>query len=221
MSTAEVGGHTFQDPQLLDLALTHSSLFGADKYSNERMEFLGDAVLSMCVSESLHARQPALDEGTMTRARALVVNTRALAEHARRLQLDQRLKVGRMFEGCAQYTDAMLADVFEAVLAAIYLDAGLAAARAFVQRHLCSAMDAAVQAPDAADWKSTLHRRAQADGLGTVTYELVSTAGPDHERTFEVLVRRGERTFPSGFGRSRKEAEQRAARLALQILGDL
>lgn len=221
MSTGESGGHVFKDPALLDLALTHSSLHGALKRSNERLEFLGDAVLSVCISWMLHEHQPPLDEGTMTRARALVVNTKSLAAKARALGIDRQLKVGRMFEGSTALTDAMLADALEAVLAAVFLDAGMDVARAFTVRHFAEELCTAVNAPDASDWKSMLHRRSQGDGLGSVVYELVSTAGPDHDRSFEVCVQRGVQSFPSGFGRSRKEAEQRAARHVLQTLGDL
>lgn len=219
MSNTEAAGHVFADPALLELALTHSSLHGAAKCSNERLEFLGDAVLSMCISWMLHEFDPALDEGSMTRARALVVNTKSLALKARTLGLDQRLKVGRMFDGSSALTDAMLADALEAVLAAVFLDGGLATVRSVIVRHFETELRTAARAPDASDWKSMLHRLSQADGLGSVVYELVSTAGPDHDRTFEVCVHRGERVFPCGFGRSRKEAEQRAAQHALHLLG--
>ncbi len=221
MSSTEAAGHAFSNPALLELALTHSSLHGAAKCSNERLEFLGDAVLSMCISWMLHELEPALDEGSMTRARALVVNTKSLAAKARALGLDGRLKVGRMFEGSSAVTEAMLADALEAVLAAVFLDGGLSAARAVIEHHFATDLTHAARAPDGSDWKSMLHRRSQVDGLGSVVYELVSTAGPDHERTFEVCVRRGETAFPCGFGRSRKEAEQRAAHHALQLLGEL
>ncbi|MSR74830.1 MAG: ribonuclease III [Planctomycetes bacterium] len=212
-----LGGHCFGNQDLLAQALTHASC--AEGQSNERLEFLGDAVLSMLVSLHLHQQFGDLAEGPMTKARSLVVNTRSLANKARELGLHRALRTGRMFPDHSYYSEAMLADALEAFLGALYLDAGIDAARNFVERNFSHELAAAAALPDGTDWKSQLHRVAQAGRKGNASYTLVSTAGEDHCRTFEVRACHDGKLFPAGYGRSRKEAEQCAARLALVEFG--
>ncbi len=173
----------------------------------------------MLVSWHLHQQYAELDEGPMTKARALVVNTRSLALKAREMGLPAAMRTGRMFADGSQFSEAMCADAFEALLGAVFLDGGLEAARSFVQRHLSAEIERAAALPDGTDWKSHLHRVAQAGHRGNATYTLVSSAGDDHCRTFEVRACHDGRSFAAAYGRSRKEAEQRAARLALAELG--
>ncbi|HYC77811.1 MAG TPA: ribonuclease III [Planctomycetota bacterium] len=212
-------GVRFQDRDLLRAALTHASSKSLQGRSNERMEFLGDAVLQLAVSERLFRSRPDLEEGEMTKARAQTVNRRTLAAAARALALERFVIVGRMFESPASVVESVLADAMEAVIAAVYLDAGFDAARDFVLARVGGDLDRAVEAPGAKDWKSLFSRFAQESGRATPTYAVLSVAGPDHELTFEVAALYDGRRFGPCYGRSKKEAEQRAARAALRALG--
>ena len=213
-------GYRFRDSSRLEQALTHLSRAneeGDPTRGNERLEFLGDAVLDLVVSELLMEQHSEVPEGTLSRARASVVNTQALAVHARELGLDRALRLGRGEERSAGREKAsILANVFEAVLGAIYLDGGLGPARSFVERE-CGELVAAAGEPTV-DAKTRLQELLQASGRPVPGYRTTATQGPDHAKEFQVEVRVGERVLGYGKGSSKREAEQAAARQALASL---
>jgi ribonuclease-3 len=218
-------GYRFDDPALLDEALTHrshayerSAARGGDY---ERLEFLGDALLGFLVSDWLWHDDPTANEGDLSRRKQSVVRTEALAHAARRLGIGDALLVGRGEESTGgRNKPSLLADVFEAVLGAVYLDGGIRPARTFVRRHLGEALRAARFTREVAeDYKTRLQEQVQARLRQTPAYRIVSTSGPAHALQFlaEVLVA-GE-VVGEGTGSSRKQAEQEAARDALERLG--
>jgi ribonuclease-3 len=212
-------GHRFREPALLRRALTHPSFAheeGGPTEHYERLEFLGDAVLDLVVSELLMERSREADEGVLSRARAAAVNRLALAERARALQLQDCVRLGegeRKSRGWEK--PSILADVFEAVLGAIYLDGGLEPVRALIE-----ALPPELRTPDGSerDAKSRLGEALQARGEATPRYEVTREWGPDHAKEFEVAVWIGDRVAASGVGRSKREAEQAAAAEALAAL---
>lgn len=218
-------GHQFQDAVLLRRALTHKSVLGeqaaagqAPGTDNEQLEFLGDAVLGFLVSEALLGRFPDAGEGKLSKLRALLVNARHLGEVARTLDLGRFLILGRGEEitgGRAKQT--LLADALEAVVAAIYLDGGIEAARAFVLEHVGARLKPT--APDidpaALDFKSALQELARSLKLPMPRYLTVKEEGPQHAKTFTVEVRIGSDHAAQGQGPSRKIASQRAAEYLL------
>ena len=232
--------YTFKDSGLLRLALTHSSLAyendpdgtpdpGSD---NERLEFLGDAVLGMVVAEALYRRAPALREGDLTRLRASLVSSRHLAQVAQRIQLGPLLLLGRgEAHSGGQRKPALLANAMEAVIAAIFLDGGLTPAREFIHRHIIdpaeAELDSVLHSSEpfsgaVGDYKSALQERLQAAGLGQPQYVLADQSGPDHQKRFRIEVRvRGDgepTTLASAEGSTKKQAQQEAARLAFASL---
>lgn len=202
---------------LVEQALTHRSVLveGATQ-SNERLEFLGDAVLGLIVTEELFHLFPNHTEGDLSRARALVVSRRTLAQVAKQLGVDQvlRLSAGEEAQGGRQRS-SILADAVEALIAAVYLQAGMEEARRFVLRILGDVIQRAPEASRAHDYKSRLQERTHALLHETPEYEVVSATGADHDKTFCVQVRLGEVVLGTGTGKSKKEAEQAAAREAL------
>jgi ribonuclease III len=219
-------GHPFHDPRWLLQALTHSSSIPercADDSpeDNEKLEFLGDAVLELLVSEDLVRTFPNWSEGQLSKSRARLVNAASLCIVAQRLGLGNYLRLGRGEEKTGgRSKPALLADAYEAVIAAIYLDAGLDAARAFVQRSLVKdAIAAEAGRLGRSDHKSALQELLQSRGMTPGSYHLVAETGPDHEKTFHVEVRVTDEISAVGIGRTKKEAEQSAAVAALQQLG--
>ncbi len=206
------------DAPHLSQALTHPSYANERRAieDNQRLEFLGDAVLGFCTSELLYARYPDADEGTLTRMRAQLVNAEALAEWARRHELAGCLRLGRG-AGAAGLREStnVLADAVEALLAATYLDAGLAEARR-VCGEIVEFGLTKLKATGERDAKSELQERVQALGHPPPTYEVIETGGPAHARWFHVHVRVGERCLGSGEGRSKRMAERAAAAAALE-----
>ncbi|MGH2901664.1 MAG: ribonuclease III, partial [Solirubrobacteraceae bacterium] len=188
-------GHRFSRPELLHQALTHSSRANEDgdrAAGNERLEFLGDAVLGLVVAELLMSAHPDEPEGALTRARARAVNQAALAERARSLGLEELVRLGkglRSSHGADQ--PSILANVFEAVLGALYLDAGFEAVRAFLARELGAELAGARGAP--ADAKTRLQESLHAAGGDSPVYVTIGESGPPHARAFEVEVRAGDR----------------------------
>jgi ribonuclease III len=208
-------GYTFRDPSLLDLALTHASTHAAD--DNERLEFLGDAALNLIVAEELFARIERLSEGAMTELKASIVSRRTLAQAGRALGLDQLARLGGGMRGRA-LPGSVLANLYEALLGAIYLDGGYAAAREFALRTLSSSIEGASHALASANPKQNLQHLAQARWNLLPSYELVSSRGSAHARAFLVRARVGESAYPPAWGRTRKEAERWAAHEALLVL---
>lgn len=211
-------GHPFNDPGLLQQALTHRS---AGTPNNERLEFLGDSIVNMMVAQALYERWPKADEGALTRARAELVREGALAVIARALQLGERLTLGpgEMKTG-GHRRDSILADALEAVVAAIYLDSGFAACQAVVLPWFMASMQAlpATGKPEK-DPKTRLQEWLQARQKALPAYELVSESGDDHAKTFRVRCGVTDPAVSTeGEGASRRLAEQQAAAAALEQL---
>jgi ribonuclease III len=208
-------GYTL-DPALLVRALTHRSFAyeNGGLPTNERLEFLGDSVLGLVVTDTLYRGHPDLPEGQLAKLRAAVVNSRALAEVARGLGLGSFIRLGRGEEGTGGRNKAsILADTLEAVIGAVYLDQGLGAASELVHRLFDPLIEKSAGLGAGLDWKTSLQELTATEALGVPEY-LVSEAGPDHEKTFTAAARVGGVTYGTGTGHSKKEAEQQAAESA-------
>ena len=217
-------GHRFRDRGLLEHALTHKSRATEDASGgvadNESLEFLGDAVLGLVVADLLFHWYPDWDEGQKSKIKASVVSTQALARRAEEMQLGTHLLLGRGEEKTGgRFKQALLADAYEALIAAVYLDGGLPAAAAFLERELSDAIEeGAGQTVVGLDYKSALQERVQALGRPLPEYRVAAESGPDHRKVFTVeAVVEGE-TLGSASGKAKKAAEQEAARLALDKL---
>lgn len=217
-------GHKFQDIGLLEHALTHRSRAHEDAsggvIDNESLEFLGDAVLGFVIADMLFHRFPTHDEGYKSKVKASIVSAASLTRLAEQIDLGQFVLLGRGEEKTGgRRKHAILADSFEAVIAAIYLDAGIDAARAFIVSRfgplIETAGDRAAEAAFTDDWKSALQEWLQANGKGLPSYRLASAEGPDHRKRFDIEVLVGGVVEGRAEGRSKKDAEQQAARAAL------
>ncbi len=187
-------------------------------HSNERLEFLGDSILNFIVGEYLFSRFPEAEEGHLTKVRSRLVSGRALADCSRRLHLDDFIHMSpSAHQSVRNGSESILVDAFEAVVAAIYLDGGMNAARAFVVEHLLKNYSPALLVKDE-NYKSRLLELAQAQGRGVPRYMTVNEEGPDHSPVFTVEVQLYGRTLGMGIGRSKKSAEQMAASKALEFL---
>ncbi len=218
-------GYRFRDRGLLEHALTHKSKAHEDPsggvVDNESMEFLGDAVLGLVVAEALFRAFPGYSEGQKSKIKANLVSTLALAEMAEQLGLGEHMILGRGEEKTGgRHKQALLADTCEALIAAIYLDGGLEPARQFLAREFAPAIEQA-RTPEyfGRDHKSRLQERLQALGRPLPAYRVAGEAGPDHRKMFHVEVVVGDDVIAQGMGRTKKEAEQEGARLALVSLG--
>jgi len=219
-------GHQFSDPRWLLQALMHSSRLperAADEpaESNEKLEFLGDAVLELVVSEELVREFPEWSEGQLSKSRARLVNATAISLSAQRIGLGKFLRLGRGEEKTGgRCKPALLADAYEALIAAIFLDGGLEAARGFVKRSLAEgAIAVEAERLGHTDHKSALQEYLQSRGMSPGAYHVVAETGPDHQKTFRVEVRIAGQVSAVGCGRTKKEAEQAAAIAALIQLG--
>ena len=215
-------GYTFQDPALLRLALTHPSVAheqGAPLQTNQRLEFLGDAVLQLVVTRELFEKFPAFEEGPLTKARAKLVSRRTLAEQGRELGLGRHLILSRGEEmhGGRERASA-LADAFESLLGAILLDGGFQVAQAFILGRFCEAFGGLSGIPVMENPKGELQELLQAVSAEAPEYLVVSVTGPDHDRFFECTVRHGGVELARGSGKSKKAAESEAALAALNRL---
>ena len=213
----------FHDPSLLERALTHRSYLnehpGLALEDNERLEFLGDAVLDFVTGAWLYNRFPELPEGRLTSLRAALVKTETLAEFARRTGVDEALRVGRgEADAGGRGRLSMLADAFEAILGALYLDQGLGAVQAYLERLLPAEIDHVLAEERDRDAKSILQEWSQAERGITPRYRTVDEEGPDHAKTFSVEVRLGDEVVGRGDGMSKQAAAQAAARDALNRL---
>ena len=214
----------FKNPALLEEALRHSSYAnehrGANFFSNERLEFLGDSVLGFVTAEYLFAKHPAAPEGELTRIRALLVCEDSLHEVAQRLELGKHLKLGNGEESCGGRTrPSILADATEAVFAAVYLDGGIGAASALIHRVLLDTEREDVAEEKRRDYKTILQEIIQRNPEEKVEYVLRSQSGPDHDRHFVVEVCLNTNVIGHGEGHSKKQAEQQAAKEALRLMG--
>jgi ribonuclease III len=212
-------GYAFKDTGLLRLALTHPSVAheqGAPLQTNQRLEFLGDAVLQLVLTRELFEKFPAFDEGPLTKARAKLVNRRTLAERARQLGVGPHLIVSRGEEmhGGRERPSA-LADTYEALLGAIFLDGGFDAAREFILRQFQAAFGGLQVIPILENPKGELQELLQAVSSEAPKYQVVSATGPDHDRIFECIVQHNGVELARGRGKSKKAAESEAALAAL------
>lgn len=207
--------HRFRDAGLLELALTHAS--ASDGPDNERLEFLGDAVLDLLVAEHLFRIDPSASEGDLTERKAAVVSRQSLAEAARDLDLDTAAEVGGGLRG-GVLPRSVLANLYEAIVGAIYLDEGLAPAREFVEQSLGEAIAAAVRRPTGAEPKQRLQHLAQTRTGDPPLYRVLVQRGRAHARAFQVAAEIDGERFPPAWGRTRKEAERWAAYEALLVL---
>ena len=213
-------GYTFQDKSLLENALTHSSCANESKgrlHSNERLEFLGDSILGMVVAEHLYRNHPDLPEGELTRTRAALVCEESLVEVAHDLGLGDYLKLGKGEEaGGGRTRPSIRADAVEAVLAAVYLDGGIGSARKIIQKYILSREIEGLNSQR--DYKTALQELVQRESGQSLKYRLTGSEGPDHDKRFFVEVDLNGQPVGAGKGRSKKEAEQMAAKAAIAKL---
>lgn len=216
-------GLSFTNLGLLTRALTHRSYLNENHHvleDNERLEFLGDAVLDFVVGAWVYHHCPEMPEGDLTRIRSALVCTDTLAAFARQLELGAALRLGRgELASGGRERDTLLCAAFEAVIGALYLDAGIPAVQRFIEPLLESVRDRVLDRAEIFDPKSTLQEWAQAQRLGTPHYHTVETSGPDHARTFVVEVRINDQVYGRGNGPSKHLAAQNAAQSALEALG--
>ncbi len=213
----------FQEPALLVRALTHRSYVNENSTAvedNERLEFLGDAVLDFLVAAWLYSRYPEMREGELTRLRAALVDTNQLAAFARNLEFGQALRLGRgELEGGGRDRDSLLCGAFEAVVGALYLDQGIQAVKDFIHPLLTEATQDALLRQRDKDPKSRLQEWSQSGGQGIPLYRLVESTGPDHARFFKMEVSVAGVVLAEGSGPSKQVASMNAARNALAGLG--
>jgi ribonuclease III len=215
--------YTFNNKALVETALQHSSFVNENPTSglqdNERMEFLGDAILNAIISHLLMARHPELKEGELSKIRSLLVNKAHLAKVAKQIHLGEFLQLGKgEIQSSGRKKASILADAFEALLAAVYLDGGFDRAYALIQRLFEDFFNTISTSAIYFDYKSRLQELVQATLKSQPEYVIISENGPDHDKTFEVALSVGEiRT--TGKGKSKKAAEQEAAKSALELLG--
>jgi ribonuclease-3 len=217
----EIIDYRFRDMTLLREALTHASGANHRRVSNERLEFLGDAILGAIVCELLFRKFPDYLEGDLTRIKSIVVSRHTCARISRELGIGELMVIGKGMGSAAQTPASVLADVFESLIGAVYLDGGMKAAQRFVLRHIEPEIDAADEGQGGVNHKSDLQQAAQRETGETPTYELLDEKGPDHSKCFKIAARIGSRRYAPAWGRTKKEAEQRAALNALcQLAGE-
>lgn len=214
-------GYHFQEPSLLETAVTHSSYSreqGDRMQSNERLEFLGDAFFDAIIGEELYRLFPEKEEGILSRIRATIVCEKSLAQAARKLDLGAFLVLGRGEEKTGgRNRESILADALEAVIGAIYLDGGFEAVKAVVLRLFRDVIDDTKRGKFIIrDYKTHLQERLQAKGITDIRYEMTGEEGPDHNKTFTVCLYAEGRPLAQGSGKSKKQAEQKAAQKALE-----
>jgi ribonuclease-3 len=213
-------GYQFREAALLRAALTHASGANHRLASNERLEFLGDSILGAVICDLLYTSYPEALEGELTRIKSYVVSRRTCAKVSHKLGLEMFLILGKGMGGAKQAPQSVLADVFESLVGAMYLDGGLDVARTFILRHLSVEIAAAAEGSGGANHKSLLQQLAQRQFGATPTYRLLDETGPDHSKNFKIAAQIGEHFYTPAWGPTKKDAEQRAARNALsQISG--
>jgi ribonuclease-3 len=209
--------YTFKDISLLELALTHSSYANESKVHmeyNERLEFLGDAVLQLVTSEKLYTENPDMPEGKMSKQRAALVCEEALSEYSKQIDLGRFMFLGKGEENTGgRERPSVLADAFEAVIGAIFLDGGIEPAKKFIRRFLDDAHHYNQ------DFKTLLQEIIQKNPGERLSYVVVGESGPDHDKSFTVEVRLNSNPIGTGTGKSKKQAEQQAAKEALGLMG--
>ena len=211
--------YKFQRAELLKEALTHASVADHRLQSNERMEFLGDAVLDLIICEALYKRFPEYLEGDLTKIKSAVVSRRTCAEVSNETGLIDLLIIGKGISSREAMPSSLAAAVYESIVAAIYLDGGFDVVKEYVLRTMSPKIDAIASNTHQQNFKAVLQQHAQKSLGATPVYELLDEKGPDHSKCFEVCVVVDGRRFPSAWGPNKKMAEQKAALLALEELG--
>ena len=217
--TEQIIGYRFENEELLREALTHSSVADDHLASNERMEFLGDAVLGFVVCENLFSTYTELREGDLTKIKSAVVSRKVCAQISDQIGLTELLSLGKGMSDRGELPSSIAAAVFESIVAAVYLDGGMAAAKAFILQHVSPHIAETEESAHQHNYKSLLQQYAQRKQADLPTYSLLDEKGPDHSKCFEVAVDIAGRRFPGAWGGSKKEAEQQAALNALIELG--
>lgn len=218
---AERLGYTFKNEKLLQEAFRHASSADHRLQSNERMEFLGDAIMGYVVCEQLFRRYPDLLEGELTKIKSAVVSRKICALISQKIDLVSMLNLGKGMSSRPDLPPSVMAAVLEAVIAAIYLDGGMAPAQRFILEHMDPYITEAAESAHQHNYKSVLQHYAQKSLPGNPSYVVLDEKGPDHSKAFEVAVVIDNRRFSSAWANTKKEAEQKAALLALTELGVL
>ena len=217
--------YTFRDKGLLQNALTHSSYANENRdkgaLSNERLEFLGDSVLGLICADAIYSEYRALPEGDLTKLRAAIVCEGSLYEFAMRIGLGEHLLLGRGERaGGGSRRPSVLADAVEAVIAALYLDGGMEAARGFILDFIRGKAEETIRCGRAVDYKTALQEIVQKNHEETLEYRLREERGPDHDKSFVIELLINSNVIATGEGKSKKQAEQAAARAALELMGE-
>ncbi len=207
--------YTFQSEALLKESLTHASIADNRLHSNERMEFLGDAVLDLIICNDIYKRFPTYAEGELTKIKSAVVSRKTCADVAREISLDKLLIIGKGISSRAAMPPSLAAAVYESIVAAIYLDGGYDAASKFVMRTMGPKIISISASIHQHNYKATLQQHAQGTLHASPMYELLDEKGPDHSKCFEICVTIAGRRFESAWGTNKKIAEQKAALMAL------
>lgn len=212
-------GYSFKNRTYLENALTHSSYANEHHIcNNERLEFLGDSVLSLIVSENLFLRFSKDNEGDLSKIRASLVCEKGLFELAKKIGLQEYIKLGHGEElSGGRNRASVVSDAFEALLAAIFLDSDFETAKKWLLSLMSEELETAGKKPSS-DYKTIIQEKTQKDGKGKVTYQLISESGPDHDKRFSVSVMVDGKKIAEGIGSSKKEAEQNAAKKAMELL---
>jgi len=215
----QITGYKFSNTNLLALALTHSSSVDNRILSNERLEFLGDSILAMVICQTLFERFSKYLEGDLTKTKSMLVSRDTCASVARQSGLQKFLKVGKGMKSSRALSGSLAAGLLEAIIAAVYIDGGLEAARNFILRNFSSLIEQADAEKSQGNFKSLLQQYTQEHFNSTPVYVLLDEKGPDHNKCFELEVVIEKRHFPSAWGTNKKEAEQKAAFNTLVELG--
>lgn len=222
----EALGYRFNDPSFLDCALTHRSYANENpdllKQDNERLEFLGDAVLTLCISDMLMKKFPECSEGDLSKIRSSIVNEKPLAKLARELHLGDYLLLGRGEDiSGGRLKSSLLANALEAIIAAVYCDTGFEGVCTFVERRFLPLLDTGTVKLLYQDYKTALQELTQNRFRVIPRYSVLREFGPDHDKVFQIRVSVGDVVSTAGLGRNKKEAEQRAAKKALEAIDNL
>jgi ribonuclease III len=222
----EALGYRFNDPSILDCALTHRSYANENpdllKQDNERLEFLGDAVLTLCISDLLMKKFPDCTEGDLSKIRSSIVNEKPLAKLARELRLGDYLLLGRGEDiSGGRLKSSLLANALEAIIAAVYCDTGFEGVCTFVERRFLPLLDTGTVKLLYQDYKTALQELTQNRFRVIPRYSVIREFGPDHDKVFQIRVSVGDVLSTAGLGRNKKEAEQRAAKKALEAIDNL
>jgi ribonuclease-3 len=211
-------GYHFRQPELLRAALTHTSGASTRVASNERLEFLGDAVLGLVTCEQLYHRFPDFQEGDLTKIKSVVVSRRTCARISRHLNLGDYLFLGKGMNAHVDVPSSLLADVFESVIGAVYLDGGLEPAKQLILKYISPEIEHVAEGAHGGNFKSQLQQVAQREFGATPQYHVLDEKGPDHSKCFKIAAVIGRYNYPAAWGRNKKEAEQKAAMNALAAI---